>query len=75
MNYGCVMYFDLSVCGISRTYEDEQWWWKKKDKMVLGGLCHDYTVLYVDFMGNVEIDIVNTFLVSYISDQSDFVAV
>ncbi len=36
--------------------------------MVLGGFCHDYTVLYVDFMGNVEIDIVNTFLVSYISD-------
>ena len=62
------MYFDFSVCGISRTYEDEQWWWKKKDKMVLGGFCHDYIILFVDSMGDYEIDIVNTFLVSNISD-------
>ena len=75
MNYGCVMYFDFPVCGISRTYEDEQWWWKKKDKMVLGGFCHDYIILFVDSMGDYEISNVDIVVVSDITISNYFVAI
>ena len=68
------MYFDFPVCGISRTYEDEQWLWKK-NKMVLGGFCHDYIILFVDSMGDYEISNVDIVVVSDITVSNYFVAI